>query len=64
MPAQTDMTERVRATMALAFAMDETDLPNDVTQQTCARWSSLRHMTLMVSIEETFGDFTNRYYFN
>ena len=55
MPTQTQFTEKVRALMAVSFGMDETDLPDDVSQQTCRRWKSLQHMTLMVSIEEAFG---------
>ena len=55
MPTQAELIEQVRAIMAGSFGMDETDLPNDVSQQTCRRWSSLQHMTLMVSVEETFG---------
>jgi acyl carrier protein len=54
MPTQAELTEQVRTLMAASFGMDETDLPDDVTQQTCRRWSSLQHMTLMVSVEETF----------
>jgi acyl carrier protein len=55
MPTQAELIEQVRAIMAASFGMDETDLPDDVSQQTCRRWSSLQHMTLMVSVEETFG---------
>jgi acyl carrier protein len=55
MPTQAELIEQVRVIMAASFGMDETDLPDDVSQQTCRRWSSLQHMTLMVSVEETFG---------
>jgi acyl carrier protein len=49
------LSARVREIMAATFAMDESDLPDDVSQQTCRRWNSLQHMTLMVAIEEQFG---------
>jgi acyl carrier protein len=55
MPSQAELIEQVRAVMAASFGMDETDLPDDVSQQTCRRWSSLQHMTLMVSVEESFS---------
>jgi acyl carrier protein len=35
--------------------LDESELPDDVSQQTCRRWNSLQHMTLMVALEEHFG---------
>jgi acyl carrier protein len=49
------LTEQVREIMAATFAMDEDDLPDDVSQQTCRRWNSLQHMTLMVALEEQFA---------
>jgi acyl carrier protein len=49
------LLDQVREVMAATFALDESDLPNDVSQQTCRRWTSLQHMTLMVALEEQFG---------
>ena len=49
------LTEQVREIMAATFALDENELPDDVSQQTCRRWNSLQHMTLMVALEEHFG---------
>ena len=49
------LTEQVREIMAATFALDESELPDDVSQQTCRRWNSLQHMTLMVALEEQFG---------
>jgi acyl carrier protein len=49
------LIEQVREIMAATFGLDEGDLPDDVSQQTCRRWSSLQHMTLMVALEEQFN---------
>ena len=46
------LLDQVREIMASTFALDESDLPDDVSQQTCRRWTSLQHMTLMVALEE------------
>jgi acyl carrier protein len=51
----TALRERVRELMAATFLMDVTELPDDVSQETCGRWTSLYHMTLLVAIEEEFG---------
>jgi acyl carrier protein len=51
----TVLLDQVREIMASTFALDESDLPDDVSQQTCRRWTSLQHMTLMVALEEEFG---------
>ena len=50
-----DLTARVREIMADTFGMDEDELPDDVSQQSCRRWTSLQHMTLMVALEEEFS---------
>lgn len=48
-------TDQIREIMAETFALDESELPDDVSQQSCRRWTSLQHMTLMVALEEQFG---------
>lgn len=50
-----ELTEQIRQIMATTFRMDESELPDDTSQDTCARWTSLRHMTLLMSLEEHFG---------
>jgi acyl carrier protein len=47
--------DRVRELMATTFLMDASELPADASQQTCARWTSLYHMMLLVVLEEEFG---------
>ncbi len=46
---------QVRDIMAETFGIDETDLPDNPSQATFARWSSLLHMVLLVAIEEQFN---------
>jgi acyl carrier protein len=49
------LLDRVRELMATTFLMDASELPDDASQQTCARWTSLYHMMLLVVLEEEFG---------
>ena len=46
---------QVRDIMAETFGIDETDLPDNPSQATFARWSSLLHMVLLVALEEHFN---------
>lgn len=50
-----ELTEQIRQIMAITFRLDENELPDDVSQDTCTRWTSLRHMTLLMALEEHFG---------
>jgi acyl carrier protein len=50
-----ELIEQVRETMADVFGLDETDLPADPSQATLSAWTSLKHMLLMVGLEERFG---------
>ena len=52
---ETEMIEQVRETMADVFGLDETDLPSEPSQTTLSAWTSLKHMLLMVGLEERFG---------
>lgn len=49
------LREQVRQIMADTFGIDESDLPDDPSQSTIARWTSLIHMVLLVALEEHFG---------
>jgi acyl carrier protein len=49
------LLDRVRELMATTFLMDAGELPDDASQRTCARWTSLYHMMLLVVLEEEFG---------
>ncbi|MBV9544967.1 MAG: acyl carrier protein [Chloroflexi bacterium] len=50
-----ELRDRVRELLATTFVMDPSELPDDVSQQTCARWTSLYHMMLLMVLEEQFG---------
>jgi len=50
-----DLRDRVRELMATTFLMDSSELTDDVDQKSCARWTSLYHMMLLVVLEEEFG---------
>lgn len=50
----TTVTETVRELMATTFDMPEQDISDDISQETCARWTSLNHMMLLVALEEQF----------
>jgi acyl carrier protein len=50
-----NLTEEVRSTMADVFGLDEPDLPANPSQTSLAAWTSLKHMLLMVGLEEHFG---------
>ena len=45
----------VRRIIAGALFMDESELPAILSQATCAKWTSLYHLTLVVALEEHFG---------
>lgn len=49
------LTRQIREIMAETFGLDETDLPDDVSQANFARWTSILHMVLLVALEEHFG---------
>jgi acyl carrier protein len=49
------LTEQVREIMADTFGVDQSDLPENPSQATFARWTSILHMVLLVAFEEHFG---------
>jgi acyl carrier protein len=46
---------QVREIMADSFGLDQSDLPEVPSQANLARWTSLLHMVLVVSLEERFS---------
>jgi acyl carrier protein len=50
-----ELSVRVRELMANTFAMDSDELDDDVSQETCSRWTSLYHMMLLVVLEDEFS---------
>jgi acyl carrier protein len=49
------LTHRVRAIVALTFDVDESEIPDDISQQNYGQWTSLCHMMLLVALESEFG---------
>jgi acyl carrier protein len=49
------LRDRVRELLATTLVVDGSELADDVSQNTCARWTSLYHMMLLVVLEEEFG---------
>ena len=47
--------QEVRQVIAGALFMEPSELPALVSQDTCARWTSLYHLTIVVALEERFG---------
>ena len=44
----------LRTLLATTFGVEESELPAELSQATCRQWTSLKHMLLMVAIEEEF----------
>jgi acyl carrier protein len=55
MHANEGLVDEVREVMATVFGVAESELPEDVAQESYSRWTSLYHMTLLVSIEDRFA---------
>jgi acyl carrier protein len=49
------MLDRVRAAMADALGISEDEICEDTSQETRGEWTSIRHMVLLVSLEDEFG---------
>jgi acyl carrier protein len=47
-------TEIVRDIVATTLRIPEPELPDNVSQDSCERWTSLRHMTLLMTLEDHF----------
>jgi acyl carrier protein len=47
--------DRIRQVMAAVFEMDPIEISTDATPGQIARWDSLRHMNLVLALEEEFG---------
>ena len=48
------LRDRVRDILATTFLVEASELPDDASQKTVARWTSLYHMMLLVVLEEQF----------
>ncbi len=50
-----ELRREVREVIASTLLVDEEDLPEEASPETCERWTSLYHMALLVNLEERFG---------
>ena len=46
------MKEKIKEIMKRVFQLDS--VPDDISQQNCAQWDSMRHLNLVVELEEAF----------
>jgi len=49
------MIETIRQIMAQVFQVDSAIISDHVTQKEIEKWDSLRHLNLMIALEEKFG---------
>lgn len=49
------MEEKLKMLMAELFKMEEDEITDSLTMKDTDGWDSLKHMELIVSIEESFG---------
>ena len=47
--------DEVREVIASALGIDEGEVTDDISQETCANWTSFNQLTLVVALEEQFG---------
>jgi acyl carrier protein len=46
--------ERIKKVMSAVFGVNATEINNDTSPDTLEEWDSLRHMSLIVALEEEF----------
>jgi acyl carrier protein len=49
------MEERVKQVMAMVFGIDVKDIGANAAPGTIEAWDSMRHMNLVIALEEEFG---------
>lgn len=49
------MKEEIIKIMAQVFEMESNEFPDEISQETIENWDSLRHLNLIVEIEEFFN---------
>ena len=50
-----DLKKRIRDVMSAVFAIDPTEIAEDAGPGVIENWDSLRHMTLVLALEEEFN---------
>lgn len=48
------MKDKIINIMAEVFEMPANEFPNEITQENIDNWDSLRHLNLIVELEDTF----------
>ncbi len=46
--------EKIRETMAITFGIDKSDIDESSSMDSIENWDSIKHMNLVVSLEENF----------
>jgi acyl carrier protein len=49
------MDDRIKKTMAAVFGVGESKIEEDSSPDTIESWDSLKHISLVVALEEEFG---------
>jgi acyl carrier protein len=49
-----DIKEKIKNVMAVVFKVEVNDIQNDAAPNFIEAWDSLKHMTLILSLEEEF----------
>ena len=50
-----DIKDRIRSVMSAVFEIDSTTIADDAGPKSIEKWDSLRHMKLVLALEEEFG---------
>ena len=50
-----DLKEKIINVMSVVFEVDETEINEDSSADTIEKWDSLRHLNLILALEEEFG---------
>jgi acyl carrier protein len=50
-----DNESRLKRTLADVFGVPETSIDDDTSMETVPRWDSLKHLYLVLALEEQFG---------
>lgn len=52
---QQQMKEKITGVMAAVFEVPESEINEDTSTDTLENWDSLRHLNLILALEEEFG---------
>ena len=51
----TELKNKIIAVMAIVLEVDASQIPENATPGVVEKWDSLRHMSLILALEEEFG---------